>query len=158
MRVVVENYEQTDGWVDGRADGLARVHARTHTNAHTRTHAHTHTHTHTHAHTHTHTYTHTYTHTHIVQGRRNRYGHYGHGRTTFSANPMAYYCISQLEYDVNCAPENDSGMAAARIVIVLLCRGGSRIDCRGGGGLSIPRALARVKFYVLRPLLDCRGG
>ena len=30
--------------------------------------------------------------------------------------------------------------------------GGSRIDCRGG--LSIPRALARAKFYVLRPLLD----
>ena len=29
---------------------------------------------------------------------------------------------------------------------------GSRIDCRGG--LSIPRALARAKFYVLRPLLD----
>ena len=28
-------------------------------------------------------------------------------------------------------------------------RGGSRIDCRGG--LSIPRALARAKFYVLRP-------
>ena len=23
----------------------------------------------------------------------------------------------------------------------------------GGGGLSIPRALARAKFYVLRPLL-----
>ena len=35
-------------------------------------------------------------------------------------------------------------------------RGGSRIDCRGG--LSIPRALARTKFYVLHPLLDCRGG
>ena len=30
-------------------------------------------------------------------------------------------------------------------------RGGSRIDLRGG--LSIPRALARAKFYVLRPLL-----
>ena len=30
--------------------------------------------------------------------------------------------------------------------------GGSRIDCRGGP--SIPRALARAKFYVLRPLLD----
>ena len=30
--------------------------------------------------------------------------------------------------------------------------GGSRIDCKGG--LSIPRALARAKFYVLRPLLD----
>ena len=48
------------------------------------------------------------------------------GRTTFSTNPMAYYCIRaencrracQLEYDVDCAPENDSGMAAARIVIV----------------------------------------
>ena len=32
-------------------------------------------------------------------------------------------------------------------------RGGSRIDCRGGGGLSTPRALALAKFYVLRPLL-----
>ena len=32
-----------------------------------------------------------------------------------------------------------------------ICRGGSRIDSRGG--LSIPRALARAKFYVLRPLL-----
>ena len=64
-----------------------------------------------------------------IQGCRNRYGHYGHyghGRTTFSANPMAYYCIRaenycracQLEYDVDCAPENDSGMAAALIVIV----------------------------------------
>ena len=31
-------------------------------------------------------------------------------------------------------------------------RGGSRIDCRGGG-LSIPCALALAKFYVLRPLL-----
>ena len=30
-------------------------------------------------------------------------------------------------------------------------RGGSRIECRGV--LSIPRALARAKFYVLRPLL-----
>ena len=30
-------------------------------------------------------------------------------------------------------------------------RGGSRIDLRGG--LSKPRALARAKFYVLRPLL-----
>ena len=30
-------------------------------------------------------------------------------------------------------------------------RGGSRIECRGV--LSIPYALARVKFYVLRPLL-----
>ena len=30
-------------------------------------------------------------------------------------------------------------------------RGGSRIDLRGG--LSIPRTLARAKFYVLRPLL-----
>ena len=30
-------------------------------------------------------------------------------------------------------------------------RGGSRIDLRGG--LSIPRALACAKFYVLRPLL-----
>ena len=30
-------------------------------------------------------------------------------------------------------------------------RGGSRIDLRGG--LSILRALARAKFYVLRPLL-----
>ena len=29
--------------------------------------------------------------------------------------------------------------------------GGSRIDFRGG--LSIPRALARAKFYALRPLL-----
>ena len=28
----------------------------------------------------------------------------------------------------------------------------------GGGGLSTPRALALAKFYVLRPLLDCRGG
>ena len=34
---------------------------------------------------------------------------------------------------------------------VWLLRGGSRIDLRGG--LSIPRALARAKFYVLRPLL-----
>ena len=67
--------------------------------------------------------------THYIQGRRNHYGHYGHGRTTFSANPMAYYCIRaesyrracQLEYDVDCAPENDSGMAAARIVIVHSC-------------------------------------
>ena len=33
----------------------------------------------------------------------------------------------------------------------LISRGGSRIDCRGG--LSIPRALARAKIYVLRPLL-----
>ena len=31
-------------------------------------------------------------------------------------------------------------------------RDGSRIDCRGGG-LSIPRALARAKCHVLRPLL-----
>ena len=31
-----------------------------------------------------------------------------------------------------------------------LFSGGSRIDCRGGP--SIPRALARAKFYVLRPL------
>ena len=30
-------------------------------------------------------------------------------------------------------------------------RGGSRIECRGV--LSILRALARAKFYVLRPLL-----
>ena len=30
-------------------------------------------------------------------------------------------------------------------------RGGSRFDCRGG--LSIQPALARAKFYVLRPLL-----
>ena len=36
-------------------------------------------------------------------------------------------------------------------------RGGSRIDCRGGG-LSKLHALARAKFYVLRPLLDRRGG
>ena len=65
----------------------------------------------------------------LMQGRRNSYGHYGRGRTTFSANPMSYYCIRaenyrracQLEYDVNCAPENDSGMAAARIVIVHSC-------------------------------------
>ena len=40
---------------------------------------------------------------------------------------MAYYCIRaenyrrayQLEYDVDCAPENDSGMAAAQIMIAL---------------------------------------
>ena len=31
-----------------------------------------------------------------------------------------------------------------------LSRGGSRIECRGV--LSIPRALALAKFYVLRPL------
>ena len=33
----------------------------------------------------------------------------------------------------------------------MIFRGGSRIDLREG--LSIPRALARAKFYVLRPLL-----
>ena len=38
------------------------------------------------------------------------------------------------------------------IVNYTQCRGGSRIDCRGGG-LSIPRVLAHAKFYVLRPLL-----
>ena len=34
----------------------------------------------------------------------------------------------------------------------IVISGGSRIDCRGGP--SIPPALARAKFYVLRPLLD----
>ena len=65
----------------------------------------------------------------MKHGRRNRYGHHGHARTSFSANPMAYYCVRaenycracQLEYDVDCASENDSGMAAARIVIVHSC-------------------------------------
>ena len=36
-------------------------------------------------------------------------------------------------------------------VCVYVCRGGSRIDLKGG--LIIPRALVRAKFYVLRPLL-----
>ena len=37
------------------------------------------------------------------------------------------------------------------VCTVCIYRGGSRIDCRGV--LSIPRALSRAKFYVLRPLL-----
>ena len=40
---------------------------------------------------------------------------------------------------------------AMSLYIAIQYRGGSRIDLRGG--LSIPRALARAKFYVLRPLL-----
>ena len=36
-------------------------------------------------------------------------------------------------------------------ILRIYIKGGSRIDCRGG--LSIPSALARAKFYVLCPLL-----
>ena len=66
----------------------------------------------------------------IGQGRRNRYGHYGHGRTTFSANSMAYYCIKaenyrracQLGYDVDSAPENDRHSSGAdRDCIIIIC-------------------------------------
>ena len=43
----------------------------------------------------------------------------------------------------------------------ILKRGGTTgadLGLTVGGGLTIPRALARAKFYVLRPLLNRRGG
>ena len=71
---------------------------------------------------------------------------YQRERMAYQNSSSNSYIVVQWRSDIIC--EITSVVISQ---MVSLHRGGSRIDLRGG--LSIPRALARAKFYVLRPLL-----
>ena len=64
---------------------------------------------------------------------------------------MTVVLIKEVFQIHNLLNEHEFGTGDIQMMFTSFTRGGSRIGLRGG--LSISRALARAKFYVLRPLL-----